>query len=783
MSVSEPGKIITPWAESGLKNTIPPAANPATGRAGFDQGFSAINMTAKEAGGIPPFGQDFNGIFYEVTNILRYMQAGGQPTFDSALAAAIGGYPKGAMVLGSDGVTLWQSKVDSNSTDPNVDPASWGTFDIGLKADLVAPGGSDIVGFQQAGSGSVTRTSLDKMRERITPQDKGAVGDGVTNDQAAFDALEAMPAGTEVDLLGKTYLVDTLPMVNRYINGFVKHSVDNYVYDADQQLTQNIGNHNVLLAGAGAAMPKWVKYRGPLAGYNVYGIGFDALSKNEAGRNCIAIGSGAMHEQVNGRYNVAIGLESQYYVNSNDGASINGTRNTSIGDNSMRFNVTGYSNCAMGRNASQAVLGRYNVHLGAGAVSGDEPQDLDDETIVNSTPSTVEQSVMVGTDCGHLVSGGYGHVLGGYKAGYHLKSGIRNVAFGWLAMELADKFCSYNGKTKSFVNLPGTYTISAGTITIVVSSNSGIVVGGRIRAQLGSHEENFYPVTALSGVDTVICSTIYTGITESGTTAITEIETTTDYGQQMQECVALGNHAMQQAEKTTLSVGCGAFSMQALKSSARSTGCGAFSGYNLVTSDNTTLIGYSAGRFMQSGSNATTLTNVSILGANSSVSGDNQVQLGNSATTTYVYGTVQNRSDERDKADVRDTKLGIDFIMGLRPVDGRWDMRDDYLEEYQVQAGIDPKTAEPIFETRTRKLPKDGSKKRERFHHWFIAQDVKELCDQLGVEFGGYQDHSVNGGCDVLSLGYDEFIPPTVKAVQQCWTRLDELEKRIAALE
>ena len=125
MSVSEPGKIITPWAESGLKNPIPPAANPATGRAGFDQGFSAINMTAKEAGGIPPFGQDFNGIFYEVTNILRYMQAGGQPTFSSALATAIGGYPKGAMVLGSDGFTLWQSKVDSNTDDPNSGSNKW----------------------------------------------------------------------------------------------------------------------------------------------------------------------------------------------------------------------------------------------------------------------------------------------------------------------------------------------------------------------------------------------------------------------------------------------------------------------------------------------------------------------------------------------------------------------------------------------------------------------------------------------------------------------------------
>lgn len=146
MSVSEPGKIIIPWAESGLKNPIPPAANPATGRAGFDQGFSAINMTAKEAGGIPPFGQDFNGIFYEVTNILRYMQAGGQPTFDAALATAIGGYPKGAMVLGSDGLTLWQSKVGSNSTDPNTDPSDWGTFDIGLKEDLALPSGAGLVG-------------------------------------------------------------------------------------------------------------------------------------------------------------------------------------------------------------------------------------------------------------------------------------------------------------------------------------------------------------------------------------------------------------------------------------------------------------------------------------------------------------------------------------------------------------------------------------------------------------------------------------------------------------
>lgn len=125
MSVSEPSKILTPWATSGLKNTIPSAADPVTGKAGYDQGFPAINMTAKEAGGIPPFGQDFNGIFYEVTNILRYMQAGGQPTYSSTLSAAIGGYPLGAILLKSNGLGLWRNAVANNTSNPDSGGTGW----------------------------------------------------------------------------------------------------------------------------------------------------------------------------------------------------------------------------------------------------------------------------------------------------------------------------------------------------------------------------------------------------------------------------------------------------------------------------------------------------------------------------------------------------------------------------------------------------------------------------------------------------------------------------------
>lgn len=155
-------------------------------------------------------------------------------------------------------------------------------------------------------------------------------------------------------------------------------------------------------------------------------------------------------------------------------------------------------------------------------------------------------------------------------------------------------------------------------------------------------------------------------------------------------------------------------------------------------------------------SSVTTGTNCSGFGYNAQVTGSNQVQLGDSATTTYAYGAVQDRSDMRDKADIRDTVLGIDFIMALRPVDFRWDYREDYTDGVKGIA-----------------VEKDGSKKRSRFHHGLIAQEVKETLTNMGIDFGGFQDHSISGGADVMSVGYTEFIPVLIKAIQEL---KDEIE-------
>ena len=104
----------------------------------------------------------------------------------------------------------------------------------------------------------------------------------------------------------------------------------------------------------------------------------------------------------------------------------------------------------------------------------------------------------------------------------------------------------------------------------------------------------------------------------------------------------------------------------------------------------------------------------------------------------------------------------------MRPVDFRWDYREDYIDR-------DPETHEITS------APKDGSRKRVRFHHGLIAQEVKEAADAQGVDFAGYQDAKITGGDDRLSLGYTELIAPLIKAVQELSAENEALKARLDA--
>ena len=183
------------------------------------------------------------------------------------------------------------------------------------------------------------------------------------------------------------------------------------------------------------------------------------------------------------------------------------------------------------------------------------------------------------------------------------------------------------------------------------------------------------------------------------------------------------------------------------------------------------------------------------IGYQAGVTGNYQNQIGGSLSTTYVYGTVQNRSDIRDKADIRDTELGLEFISKLRPVDYRWDMREDYIDPLpEIINTPENATEEESLEIFNRNkelkeawgeknnidlIKNDGTHKRSRYHHGLIAQEVKQTIDELGIDFGGFQDHRINEGRDVLSIGYDELIAPMIKAIQELKAEVEALKQQI----
>lgn len=76
------------------------------------------------------------------------------------------------VVTDSKGNVLYT--VDNYNTDP---------------AGLFTSSGSSLIGFLQAGVGAVSRWVQSKLRERVTPEDFGAVGDGVTDDYPAITAM------------------------------------------------------------------------------------------------------------------------------------------------------------------------------------------------------------------------------------------------------------------------------------------------------------------------------------------------------------------------------------------------------------------------------------------------------------------------------------------------------------------------------------------------------------------------------------------------------------------
>ncbi|GBQ08481.1 hypothetical protein [Acetobacter cerevisiae] len=124
-----PTRLATPIADNAAASdvaTIPTTqARSGDGTASLALGFPPETFIARSAGGVPPRGQDVNGLLNLISKILRAYQAGCWGTFDAGFAQAIGGYPAGAVVSGATPGTFWVSTADDNVSTPGADGAPW----------------------------------------------------------------------------------------------------------------------------------------------------------------------------------------------------------------------------------------------------------------------------------------------------------------------------------------------------------------------------------------------------------------------------------------------------------------------------------------------------------------------------------------------------------------------------------------------------------------------------------------------------------------------------------
>lgn len=409
-----------------------------------------------------------------------------------------------------------------------------------------------------------------------------------------------------------------------------------------------------------------------------------------------------------------------------------------------------YNNCSSGT-ITMKVAGQTGVTVANGQkqILVSNGTDIVEAISAGLEGETIANLTALGVNAGNSVTSGNYNTAIGYNAGTAVTSGSSNTFLGYEA-----------GLPVTTGNFNTQIGYSAGAGAANASANTfigylnGYNIGGSNNVSVGH--------AAMQGTGPGSSNSA----AENTAVGFQALNVVSSAG----ACTVMGYQAGDSITSGSWNTLVGHSSGNAITSSVANTACGYNTLRNITTSGSNTALGDSAyvtGNY----------SNSTCLGAGTEVTGSNQVQLGSSSTTTYVYGTVQNRSDERDKADIQDTQLGLGFIMALQPRQFRWDYREDYRPPMPGPDATKEEWAAYSDACKLENLTHNGSKKRNRFHQGLIAQEVKQTMDAMGVDFGGYQDHKINGGQDVLSIGYEEMIAPLIKAIQELKAEFDEYKR------
>lgn len=167
------------------------------------------------------------------------------------------------------------------------------------------------------------------------------------------------------------------------------------------------------------------------------------------------------------------------------------------------------------------------------------------------------------------------------------------------------------------------------------------------------------------------------------------------------------------------------------------------------TGNYNTAIGYNAG------SNVTTGANLTLIGIDANPSSPtalDQITLGNQFVSSLRCNvqTITSLSDARDKKNIQDLSLGLDFITKLKPRQFNWDRREWY------KGG-----------------KSDGSKMQEAPTAGFIAQEFDELQKSENVE---WLNLVLKDNPEKWEATYGNLLPVMVKAIQELKIKNEQLK-------
>lgn len=217
-----PTKIAVIWASAAGGGYVRPIPNTSqiginNGWASYPDGFPPLNFQPVGSGGVPPFGQDMNGVLQQFSAWLQWMSAGGTTVYDSTFQGIIGGYPLGAIVESPASPGLYYQCISNNNvTDPDANGLGWAAFSfLGSNTRIITTVGNvatlvndQALGYLRSGAGasSTTLPPLNSLSDGrvVTYSDLDGVTHGFGTDALTIfpNANQALAGGAGTFVAG-----------------------------------------------------------------------------------------------------------------------------------------------------------------------------------------------------------------------------------------------------------------------------------------------------------------------------------------------------------------------------------------------------------------------------------------------------------------------------------------------------------------------------------------------------------------------------------------------------